>query len=312
MVMSSLRSRLPPLGSLAAFEAACRHKSFSRAADELNLTQAAVSRQIRALEEHLEVRLFERRRYDVALTPEGCRFAAEVNPALAMIGDVSVSLKSGFVDELTIFAEVCLAAHCLMPRLSHFQAAHADLSIKILSSNRPFERETEQFDVALAYGTSQSASFHSEVLTPDTILAVCNPAVRGRLPKHCTAKDLAESDLIHFEQRGSDWIDWKQFLDHFKVKPARPPRLMFNTYNSALDAAIEGYGVALGWRKVVEKPLGDGRLVAVEGFEIASPDPLSAHIPSARPASEAVRMFTTWMRNEIASDPSQALSRQSL
>lgn len=301
MGMSSLRNRLPPLGTLAAFEAACRHRSFTRTAAELNLTQAAVSRQIRALEEHIGVRLFERRRHDVALTPEGVRFAAEVNPALAMIGDATVSLKSGYVEELTIFSELCLWAHWLMPRLSRFQAAHPDLSLKILTSNRPIEAETERFDVALTYGISRSAAFHSEPLAQETIVAVCSPAVRRKLPARCRAKDLAASDLIHFEQRGCDWMDWRQFLAPFKAKPRGPARLVFSTYNSAVDAAIEGYGVALGWRYVIDKPLSDGRLVEIEGLRVPSPDPLCAHMPANRSNSVAVQTFTAWMRSEMQS-----------
>ena len=299
MGMSSLRNRLPPLGSLAAFEAACRHTSFTRAAAELNLTQAAISRQIRALESHLGVRLFERRRHDVALTPEGQRFAADVNPALATIGDAAVSLKSGYVEELTIFSELCLAAHWLMPRLSRFQAANPNLSLKILTSNRPIEAETETFDVALTYGLSRSAAFQSQPLAPKTIVAVCSPEVRRRLPKRCQAKDLAAADLIHFEQRGCDWLDWPQFLAVFKARPRGPARLIFNTYNSAVDAAIEGYGIVLGWRYVVDKPLKDGRLTEIEGFAVPSPDPLCAHTPANRTSYAAVQTFTNWMRSEM-------------
>ena len=299
MGMPNLRNRLPPLGALAAFEAASRHQSFTRTAAELNLTQAAVSRQIRGLEAHLGVRLFERRRHDVALTAEGQRFAAEVNPALIRIGDAAESLKSGYAEELTIFSELCLAAHWLMPRLSRFHAAHADLSLRILTSNRSVETQSEHLDVALTYGVSRSAAYQSEPLAPETIVAVCSPQVRRSLPKRCSAKDLAASDLIHFEQRGSHWMDWRQFLAAFKARPQKPARLVFNTYNSAVDAAIEGHGVVLGWRYVIDKPVSDGRLVEIEGLRVPSPDPLCAHTPANRPISTAVQTFTAWMRDEL-------------
>ena len=299
MGISSLRNRLPPLGSLAAFEAACRHQSFTRAAAELNLTQAAISRQIRALEDHLGTRLFERRRHDVALTREGERFALEVNPALTTIGDAAMALKSGYVDELVIFSELCLAAHWLMPRLSRFQATHPQLSLKVLTSNRSVDAETEKFDLALTYGISRNAAYRSDSIAQDTIVAICNPGVRRQLPQRCAAKDLAAGELIHFEQRGGDWMDWGRFLARFKAKPRRPARLVFNTYNSAVDAAIEGYGVALGWRRAIDKPLQDGRLVAIEGFSIASPDPLCTHVPAKRPASAAVQVLIAWIRGEL-------------
>jgi LysR family glycine cleavage system transcriptional activator len=300
MVMSNLRSRLPPLGALAAFEAACRHGSFTRAARELNLTQAAVSRQIRALEQYLGVDLFERRRHDVVITPEGERFARTVNPALSAIGDATTALKSGDQAELIIFAELCLGAHWLMPRLSRFQATHPALSLNIHTSNRPIETESEPFDVALSYGVSNHPAFVSEPIGPERILAVCSPAARKRLPRRCGAKDLAAADLIHFEHRGSDWIDWRQFLDAFGARPRRHPRLVFNTYNSAIDAALEGHGVVLGWGHVVKKPIADGRLVAVGDLAIDSPDPLSAHIPTNRARHPAVPAFIAWLRSEMA------------
>ena len=299
MGISSLRNRLPPLGTLAAFEAACRHRSFTRAAAELNLTQAAVSRQIRALEQHLGAQLFERRRHDVALTPEGVRFAAEINPALATIGDATVALKSGYTEELTVMSELCLAAHWLMPRLSRFQADHTNLSLRILTSSRPIDAQIEKFDVALTYGFSESTAFHSEALAPETILAVCSPVVRAALPKRCSAGQLAAGNLIHFEQRGSDWMDWRKFLARFKVKQSRPARLIFNTYNNAIDAAIEGHGTVLGWRHAVDKPLSDGRLVAIDGLAAASPDPLCAHTPASRSGAAAVQTFIAWLRREL-------------
>jgi len=287
------------LGSLAAFEAACRHLSFTRAAIELNLTQAAISRQIRALEAHLGTRLFERRRHDVVLTTEGLRFAADVNPALAVIGDATVSLKSGYVEEVTIFTEMCLAAHCLMPRLSRFQASNSNVSLRILTSNKSLEAETEQFDVGLSYGFSRSPVFQSEPIAVDKIIAVCSPAVRRTLPERCSARHLAQSNLISFEQRDTDWMGWAQFLAAFKARPQGSSRLIFNTYNSAIDAAIEGYGVALGWGHVVAKPLRDGRLVEIKGFEVPSPDPLCVHTRTDRPKRAALQSFASWMRSEV-------------
>lgn len=95
-------------------------------------------------------------------------------------------------------------------------------------------------------------------------------------------------------------MGWFQFLAALKARPQGPARLVFNTYNSAVDAAIEGYGVALGWRHVIAKPVRDRRLVEIEGFEVPSPDPLCAHIRTDRPASLAVQTFARWMRSEIS------------
>lgn len=299
MVIPNLRMRLPPLSSLAAFEAACRHRSFSRAASELNLTQAAVSRQIASLERHLGVPLFERRRHDVVVTAEGERFARQVNPALIAIGDAAISLKAGSSDELVIFSELCLSAHWLLPRLSRFQDQHPKLSLKILTSNKPIETEAEQFDVALAYGSSHSPRFLSQTICTENLVAVCSPSFRKKLPKTIGPSELAAATLIHFEQRGSNWMDWSQFLANFGVRPQGNTRLVFNTYNSAVDAALEGHGVALGWGLVVESLLGNGRLVDIEGFSVKSPDALCAHRPTNRNRSPGVDAFINWLQVEM-------------
>lgn len=299
MVISSLRSRLPPLGSLAAFEAASRHRSFTRAAAELNLTQAAISRQIHLLEEHLGVLLFERLRHSVVLTPDGERFAAKVNPALTAIGDATVAARSGIEDEFTIRTEFCLATHWLMPRLSQFQPMHPSLSIKVLTSNRPIETEQEQFDVGLGYGLNHGPNFNCEPLATDAMVPVCSPATRMRLPKHCSVADLASFNLIHFEQRGADWIDWKQYLENFGVKSIGPSRLSLSMYNSVIDAALQGYGVALAWRYTIDALLKDGRLLEIEGMALDYPAPLSAQFHSHRKPTPAVKQFTSWIRTQL-------------
>jgi len=301
MVIPNLRNRLPPLGSLASFEAASRHESFTRAATELNLTQAAVSRQILVLEKYLGVRLFERLRHNVRLTAEGERFAAKVNPALITISEVAASLKSGFVDELTIRSEFCLATHWLMPRLSRFQLMHPGLSLKVMTSNRPIETEREQFHIALGYGAVHGSNLQCEPLATDAMVPVCNPETRRSLPEKCTAQDLADFDLIHFEQRGADWMDWREFLAVFDVKLAAPPRLVLSMYNSVIDAALHGYGVALGWRYTIDELLRDGRLVEIEGIAVDYPDPLSAQVPTDVKDSASVKDFISWVRSEIGS-----------
>lgn len=300
MVISNLRNRLPPLSALAAFEAASRQESFTRAAAELNLTQAAVSRQIHLLEEYLGVPLFDRRRHNVVLNADGERFAAKVNPALIAIGDAAVAIKSGAHDEFIIRTEFCLATHWLMPRLSQFQLLHPDLSIKVMTSNRPIQTEREQFDVGLGYGLQHGPGLQCEPLATDAMIPVCSPATRQHLPVNCSAADLAKSDLIHFEQRGSDWLDWQQYLEHFGVTSIGPPRLALSMYNSVIDAALQGYGVALGWRYTIDALLRDGRLVEIDGMSVEYSEPLSAQAHANGKSRAAVSQFISWVRDQLA------------
>jgi len=299
--ISNLRKRLPPLGTLAAFEAAARLRTFTRAAEELNLTQAAVSRQIRLLEQDLGVQLFKRRRHDVILTYEGERFAAKVGPALQIIGDAADFLKSRYAEDLTICSEICFAAHWLMPRLSGFQLKHPQLNLRIITSSRPIDSETEEFDLALAYGRAGSRRVYSHPLADDEIVAVCSPSVRARIAPERLDEMLERENLIHFRHQEGNWMDWERFLAHFGATPNKVPKLVFNTYNSALDAAMTGNGVMLGWRRSVERPLADGRLVAVEALAVPSPDPISAHVPRDKSRSVPVDAFLNWIRDEMNS-----------
>ncbi|NEY91784.1 LysR substrate-binding domain-containing protein [Tabrizicola oligotrophica] len=295
MRIPNLRNRLPPLGTLAAFEAACHHGSFTRAAAELNLTQAAVSRQIRSLEEHLGHALFERRRHDVVLTTAGRRFAEEVNPALNRIGKAATSLRKGQAI-VTIAVEFCLAAHWLMPRLSRFQNAHPDLQLRILTSTNP--TEGDEFDLAVAYGQVAGTRLQSKVLATDRIHAVCSPSYAARKPRPWHVDDISDAELIHFDQRGFDWMDWPGFLDKHGSSPRYPTRLSFGTYNNAVDAAMQGMGLVLGWSFAVRLPMLDGRLVSVSRLSVESPDALCVHVPTDRKLQEGARAFMEWLNVE--------------
>jgi LysR family glycine cleavage system transcriptional activator len=284
----------------AAFEAASRLQSFTRAAEELNLTQAAVSRQIHVLEKYLGIRLFDRRRHDVILTVDGMLFAAKVNPALIAIGDAAATLKSGVQDELTMRTEFGLATHWLMPRLSHFQLLNPGLSIRVMTSSRPIETETERFDIGLGHGLHHGPGLRCEALGIEVMVPVCSPATRRRLPPQCSANDLADFDLIHFDQRGAEWLDWERYLNRFGVTSIGAPRLVLSVYNSVIDAALQGYGVALGYRYTIDALLKDGRLVEIEDMAVEYPDPLSAQTPTNRKPAAAVGKFIAWVKDQLA------------
>jgi LysR family glycine cleavage system transcriptional activator len=278
--MPNLRNRLPPLGSLAAFEAACRHGSFTRAAEELNLTQAAVSRQIRALEDDLAVMLFERRRHDVALTAAGQRFAEVVNPAVLQIATAKGALQRD-ANEFTICTELCLAAHWLMPRLSRFQADHPNLCLRILTSPDPLRDGSADADLILTYGSSKSGKLVVAHQFEEQIVPLCSPLFRRTLPRRLTAKDIATATLVDFRDDEGRWMDWRQFLSKHGIASVSRAGLSFSTYNSALDAATQGLGLVLGWTHSADQLLRDGRLVALRELSISSPDPLCANLQHA-------------------------------
>ena len=302
IVMMNLRKKLPPVTSLAAFEALCRHRSFTLAAQELNLTQAAVSRQIIKLEQDLGVAMFERRAHDVCLTPEGERFARTVNPAINAIGDAGHVARSNGADanQLTIFSEMCLAANWLVPRMPGFQALHPNVSIKLLTSNLPMEDEADAFDIGFKYGLADKRVFAPISTWSDSVVVVCSPEFRKSLPENCSIHDLQQAPLIHTHQSGAGWISWSEFFGRFDVKLAEnKASLEFNAYNSALDAAISGGGLVLGWRFLVDREIENGRLVQIGDFSIPSPDNLYAYSRKNGNKEELVGKYIQWFKGEV-------------
>jgi DNA-binding transcriptional LysR family regulator len=299
MVISNLRTRLPPLNTLAAFEAASRLGSFTRAAKELNLTQAAISRQILYLENFLGVQLFDRLRHSVVLTKAGVRFADAVNPALLNIGEAAITLKAEQSERLIIRSEFCLATHWLMPRLNRFQELRPKVILKVLTSSQPVEMEDEKFDIALGHGISKSSAIKSFALAAETIVPVCSTSMRQQLLQEATITDLARCPLIHCEQLNDDSMDWYQYFALFDVRTSVAPRLVLSTYTSVIDAAVQGYGFALGWRHTIDDLLKDGRLIELPRLAVATQKPFSVHVMQEKANSPIVRSFVAWLRNEV-------------
>lgn len=287
--MPSLRSSLPPMTCLAAFEAAARLGSFTHAAVELNLSQAAISRQIKLLETNLGTTLFARNRHDVSLTEQGRRFAEQASPALRAIAEIATTMRARNEATLTVFAEMSLAAHWLTPRLAGFMAANPEIALNLVTSNRTMSEEPGTFDVALHYSGAASGLL-SHKISDDQIFAVAAPEL--------AKKPLSDLPLLHLVQPGRGWMDWASFC----IKTGQPPpttsRLTFNTYSSLLDAAMAGAGVALGWGLMVSDALRDGRVVQVGNARTPSPHALTAHTPKTSANHQPTKVFLRWLNRQ--------------
>ena len=308
--MSNLRQTLPPLGALAAFEAAARLGSFTRAAEELNLTQAAISRQIRLLEENLGQPLFARRRHDVALTEAGQSFAAAVAPALRSLSASAETLRQSATapDELTIFCDLGMTTGLLTTQIGGFGLAYPQINLRIISSDQPPESADTPFDLALQSGHWAVERFEVSPLAEDEILVVCAPALRERLPAKPAIEDLASQTLLHLQQPSRPWEGWPTLFQHFGLSKdnakalghelARGPT--FSNYRSVLDSAREGIGLAIGWRLTTAESIKRGELVEVEGFRMPTSHHLNAYIPRGRPANPAARSFIAWFKQTLS------------
>ncbi|MBZ9558388.1 MULTISPECIES: LysR family transcriptional regulator [unclassified Modicisalibacter] len=248
--MSRLRQALPPLSTLLPFEAAARHQSFLRAAQELSLTQAAISRRIRALEESLGVALFERRHRQVVLTEAGRTLAEAVAGGLIDIAECAQRLRHRQPPhEVVLFAELYVAMYWLVPRLNDFHRRHPRISVRINASSQPLVQAMEPFDLAMQCTDRPSGLLAPLLSVPDEVFPVCSPALTE--PHAWSIETLLSRPLLHYRESDNDaWMSWRTWLDrvgHPQPPPAPTSGQLFDSYPVMLQAAMNGHGVCLGY-----------------------------------------------------------------
>ncbi len=257
--------RLPPLDLFHTFEAVARHRSFTRAADELCLTQSAVSRQIKALEDTLGLRLFHRLHRAIEVTAEGQRLFDSVTRGLddvsACLADLGASAKA---PQITVSASVAFAWFWLMPRLERFSALQPDVDLRVLATDQPVMPGTGDVDVAVLFGSGQWDGLETRLLFGEQVYPVCSPTYLRDHPALHRPEDLLDQTLLHLEYGKPSFggVDWRTWLLRQGVN-GQPVRrgLRFNSYPMVLQAAEAGHGVALGWSYVTDPLLAEGRLV---------------------------------------------------
>lgn len=257
--------RLPPLDLLHSFEAVARHRSFTHAADELCLTQSAVSRQIKALEAALGLRLFLRLHRAIDLTVEGQRLFDSVTRGLDEISACLAALGTAAkAPQITVSVSVAFAWFWLMPRLERFGALQPDVDLRVLATDQPVLPGTGEVDVAVLFGSGQWEGLEARLLFGERVYAVCSPAYLRDHPALNRPEDLMDQTLLHLEYGKPSFggVDWRSWLLRQGVN-GQPVRrgLRFNSYPMVLQAAEAGHGVALGWSYVTDPLLAEGRLV---------------------------------------------------
>jgi LysR family transcriptional regulator, glycine cleavage system transcriptional activator len=299
--------KLPPLASLRAFEAAARHLSFRRAAEELAVTPTAVSHQIRQLEERLGVRLFERHTRQVVATAA----ALELYPVLRDGFDAFARAVEAVADRrarrsLTLSATSAFAARWLIPRIGSFRRAHPGLDLRLHASDEPVRLDGRDIDAAIRYGRGPYPGLAALPLAADCFAPVCSPALRLR-----RRADLARWPLLHFEWRNrrADNPTWRRWLEQAGVREVSPDAgVVFSDENHAIQAALAGQGVALLSLLLVAPDLRSGALVqpfgpALEGYRYHL-----VHAPDA-PRREELAALAAWLQaemGEVAGAPTAA------
>ncbi len=299
-----MTGRLPSLNGLRAFEAAARHLSFTVAAGELNVTQTAISHQIRRLEEELGVRLFVRQNRALALTPEAKDYLPGVRAAF---NDLRLAtdrlLRKDNEHVLTVSTLASLAAKWLLPRLSSFQETHPGIDVRITTSTTLVDFKGGDVDAAIRYGRGHWPGLHADWLMADEMFPVCSPVLlTGSRPLKCP-EDLAHHTLLHSSGGYDD--DWRLWLTAAALPTdiSKQPGLTFDLILMTVQAAIDGFGVAMGRTSYVQADIDKGRLVVP--FKIALPVEAGFYLvsPEARPDPPKLAAFRQWLGASAQNKP---------
>jgi DNA-binding transcriptional LysR family regulator len=297
------RPRLPSLDLLNGFEAAARLLSFTRAGEELYLSQSAVSRQIQELEEQLGVRLFERRHRALALTEAGQTLYAAAAQALATMRAVTDRLRAGRGRQtLAVTTTQSFASLWLIPRLAGFTRKHPELDVRISAETRVLDLERDGLDLAIRHGPATMVGPHAMRLFGERVFPVCSPKLMNDPDKPLSEPaDLRHHVLLQYDdpEGRHPWMHWKTWLEVERLTDLRPAgSLVFSGYDQIIPAAIAGHGVALGRSPLVRKLLASGQLVAP--FNRAA-DPARGYfaIVSKHSAGRPeVADFVAWLKDE--------------
>lgn len=254
---------LPPLGYLQAFEAAAKNQNFAMASRELGISESAVSRKIRLLEQHYEIALFERGHRSVALTQHGIELYDTVKLAMLSLREVSTKLTSKKSRrEVTIAATNSVASLWLMPRLRKFNQANKQLNIMLMASDDDAECLGEGIDITILRGDGSWPDHTARKFFGEIIFPVCSPAFLAENPETAELETLLSLPLIEVSSGHAEWMNWSDWLSgHLPQVPDLTRYSVFNAYPHAVQAAVDGLGVALGWGHLVDHLLKSGELV---------------------------------------------------
>ena len=286
--MKSRRS-LPPLNALRAFEVSGRRLSFRAAADELGVTQGAVAQQVRALEEHLGLALFQRHPRGLQLTVSGAAYLAEVTRAFDTLADATGRLLVR-PDTVTISVTPTVAAKLLIPRLGDLQAALPDVELRTVATEALSDFERDQVDIAVRLTRPPfAADLEAKLLFRQDLVAVASPRLVGNVTLPLSSEQLLALPLLHDAQG-----HWPTFLK----TSSKLPGAVFNQTTLALDAAMAGQGVALACKAFVAADLAAGRLVQVAEAGALGPDFYLVRKRSA-PVRQSVAAVWDWCLHRL-------------
>ncbi|MDO4429945.1 MAG: transcriptional regulator GcvA [Lonepinella koalarum] len=287
--------RLPPLNSLKAFESAARHLSFTKAADELFVTQAAVSHQIKLLEDFLGIPLFKRKNRALELTEQGSQYFIQIADILHKLIDVTSQLRENRKPYLTISVPQTFGIHWLVPRLSRFNEQYPDIDVRIKGVDQDEGLLNDEIDIAVYYGNGKWEHVQVEFLSKAPLLILASPKLLAKKPIH-VADDLRNSGLIHIHTRDN----WQKMAKHLQLSglDIQHGPLFSHTF-MGLQAAIHGQGVILANAVLAEQEIKNGNLQIVLPTDL--PDPKAFYVVNNpnQENNQPILAFRQWIINEM-------------
>ncbi len=305
-----MRRRLPPLNSLRVFETVARHLSVTKAADELSVTPAAVSHQIKTIEDHLGIPLFQRNKGNLLLTDAGQAILPGIRGAFEQFAAAIEEIDNlGDAGVLTISVAPSFAAKWLLPRLDRFQAKYPEIDVRVAASMSLADFHGDGVDLAIRYGAGRYPDLHVERLLDEAVFPVCSPRLlNGPVPLDTPAA-LKHLTLLHDDSPDDDpscptWSMWLKAAGVEDVDGTRGPK--FNQSSLVVEAAVLGRGVALGKSLLAAADLAEGRLVKPFGDVVSVDFAYFIVCPEAKLALRKVSLFCDWLRAEAgAAAPAQ-------
>ena len=293
--------RLPPLTALRGFEAAARHLSFARAAEELHVTPGALSLQIKTLEEHLGAPLFHRLSRAVELTEVGRLLAPSTSDGFDRLRAGWQAARRSLDDNsLTVTAGPAFTAKWLAPRLFRFAQANADIDLRFSATLRLLDFDRDEVDVAIRFGRGDDAGLFSEPLFDEWITPMMTPALARRFG---SLDQLAKAPLIHDDSIAflTPTPDWAAWFRHAGLQSPPPQGPRFSNADHAVDLALEGGGVVLGRSSIVERAFNSGRLVAPFDLTLRVGASYRLVCPKGAETRPAIARFRAWVAEEVTS-----------
>ncbi len=292
-----MAKRLPPLNSLKAFEAAARNLSFTKAAEELYVTQAAVSHQIKLLEDHLSIKLFMRRNRSLLLTEEGQSYYLDIKDIFINLHDATERLLSrGAKGAVSIALTPSFAIQWLVPRLSDFSQHNPDIDIRIKAQDHDENSLTDDVDVAIYYGKGQWHGIHADKLHTEYLLPVCSPLLLNQNEGLKSLDDLRNFTLLHDSARGN-WKDYIKSVGLQDINVNQGP--IFSHSSMVLQAAIHGQGIALAHSVLAQPDIDSGRLVVPFTQALISERAYYLVCRDSQLESPKIKIFRQWLLNKV-------------